>query len=56
MMNKMDHPIAYDCGCVYVYEVDERGWLLKDKRNHTELISKPCKYHLQEIIKLGVWK
>jgi hypothetical protein len=50
----MEHPIAYPCGCVYVYLVDSRGWRLKDKRDRG-VMSKPCLIHLQEIRSLGMW-
>lgn len=51
------HPIAYPCGCVFVFEVNAAGWILRDRRdpNYQGVGSKICRGHVKELDDLGEW-
>lgn len=55
----MIHPIAYPCGCVFVFDVDSYGWSIVDKANMETGrqigSTKMCVDHLKEIQNLGLW-
>ena len=53
----MIHPIAYPCGCVFVFMIDRTGWLLIDASDRMDMqASKLCKDHVKEIARAGGWR